>query len=140
MACEPFPLSAKVVVEGVGLPPVWRCSWPSSLTGNATSLTVTEESSFSPLPEGAEVLLDHPPTYFGLLRQLALWTGDKGEAQAYWLEWDGRWSLWSYGGHAGRKKLLTYLIPAVPPYHPNARAKEALVAILSSIGRGEVSR
>ncbi len=86
-------VDAALVAAGVGLPPAWREAEPHRDHDDEPSGWITTETD--PYAgdgthceaDGVPYLLDlsDHQTRAGVLRQLAMWAGDDGEAQAYWL-------------------------------------------------------
>lgn len=87
-------INAKLVAAGVGLPGVWRED--DLLPGRPTYCGADEVQTGPIFRIPNSVDLSDYQTRAGLLRQLAIWAGDDGEGQAYWLhlcEYEGVWSL-----------------------------------------------
>ena len=141
-------IEARLVADGVGFPPMWLDSY---------GYPVWMGEEVDQLHEYSVDLSDHQ-TRAGLLRQLAIWAGDDGEAQAYWLVYTGgrtfgtRWHLkrsnpnsWdTFGvayfasGRRGNWNEGSHDIAGLPT--DSKQSTEALARILEAIGRGEVSR
>lgn len=81
---------AHLVVAGVGLPPVYLLK-----TNKGASLWGMEPDDET----GEDLMVDLPDfqTQQGCLRQLAIYSGDEGNAQAYWLApFSAGWRLIAY--------------------------------------------
>lgn len=128
-------ISAQLVAEpnGVGLPKMWmdRHGTPQQLTNGEHLLG----------PE--RVMVGDHQTRSGLLRQLAMWCGDGGEAQAYWLEQFGAnyrlvssirpVAMFSEQPKPAMGWFKVHMQSALP-------LNEAIRVILTAIGKGEVTR
>jgi hypothetical protein len=122
-------LNAELVDGGVGLPPVWRDPARGILDG--------------PLEGWRETVLDlaDPLNRSGLLRQLALWTGDDGDGQAYWMSWDGHYNLRRASGVGGRGKIVRGFFPVAKPMDDwDTDAVAALETVVKMIGMDHAVR
>ena len=126
-------LPSNYVVDGVGLPSVFL---GRSRTGEETWLTE--------LPEERTGLVLSRESRHLLLRQLAIWCGDRGVSQAYWLRRDkGAWRLYqNFGAYQqthrevcsfiwGAWSATCHEMPGATPKTPS----KALRAILINIGK-----
>lgn len=113
-------MNAKLGAAGVGLAP----HWVDSLGMDRSAVVLVSTPHHVPLP-GPNGINAH-----GLLVQLAMWAGDDGEAQAYWLELPlkkGIEQAWQLRSPRGVVRSFDFVPRRWPP-------TEALAAILTHIG------
>ena len=136
-------IPAHLVESGVGLPPVFDFG----LHGWVTAEWWREASDHHTEYRRGPADVSDPDAASAMLRRLAAWAGDDGEAQAYWLEdIGGGWLLWRSGRHVARGPQRVALFQSwepgvgvrlpvftVPTGQTDPRA--ALVAIASHVGR-----
>lgn len=100
-------ISQGIVNGGIGLPEVWkwryvgRSGWSSRPPGPSTKICYDDNEW--------DLDLSDEVTRQGLLRQLAMWVGDAGDADAYFLLQDGGgWNLYhmSYWNSSSRLKSI----------------------------------
>ena len=79
-------INARLAVDGIGLPPVWLSYCCEAFYVHEFDIEAGRPHLHMDLD-----LADHQ-THEAMCRQLAMWAGDNGEAQAYWLEWVDAWT------------------------------------------------
>ena len=148
MSNNPATVPAALVAAGVGQPEVWKAEPGEYRFARSWHHTVTLLGR--DLAAEVPVDLSDHATRSGLLRRLAMWCGDNGEAQAYWLTIEGPAFVLRrdgaesplakfYGVPGGSMPWNGHHIPAVEEVLDGSMF-EALAAILIHIGEDHTIR